>query len=81
MLKAKKRLTVGTLIYCEDVEFNGDLIESMRVVDEIIGDSTKPKLKVVVGSKKIGELVDGVPIMGFGKEWAEKGQKVCYAYF
>lgn len=61
-------------------DIDGDLITNMTITSEIIGDQTKAKVKVDV-SIKLGDLVDGVPVLRLGSSWAEKGQKVRNAFF
>lgn len=74
-------LTIGSLLTVDDIELFNDLITKMNVTSEIVGDSTKERIKVFIDEVKIGDLIDGVPILNFGQNWAEKGRKVSYAYF
>jgi hypothetical protein len=77
------KFTVGALLEVElnDENIYGDLINSMTINKEILGDSTKAKIKVNADTTKIGDLIDGVPILNFGTIWSEKGCKLAYAYF
>lgn len=71
---------IGTLLIC-DYEADGDMIDSITVHKEIVGDSDKAKIEVCVEDFSIGDLIDGTPILRFGKQYAKKGKKMAYAYF
>ncbi|CAH0530720.1 hypothetical protein CTH30272_03062 [Allocatenococcus thiocycli] len=71
---------VGTLLVC-DYKASGDMIDSITVHKEIVGDSSKAKVEVCVEDFSIGDLIDGTPILKFGKQYAKKGKKMAYAFF
>ena len=58
--------TVGSLLDCK-YDFRGDLIEDLKVNNEIVGDSSKARIEVNVAEVKIGDLIDGVPVLSIGK--------------
>ena len=72
---------VGSLFEVSNMKTSGTLIMSFDVVNETLGDSTKPRVELCIDEYKIGDLVDGVPILNFGKKYAKAGKKVAYAYF
>lgn len=71
-------LTVSNI---NDEELLGDLISSFTVDNEIMGDSSKKRVEVCVDDFKIGDLIDGVPILNFGIAYAKDRKKMRYAYF
>lgn len=79
-MKKEYDLCVGSLIEA-DIEVSGGSIDSMKIISEIVGDSSKPRVELSVSDYKIGDLYEGVPILNFGKSYAKKGVKVAYAYF
>lgn len=52
-----------------------------RIVSETYAQTDKPRIEVECGVVKIGDLIDGAPVMAFGQPFVKKGKKVCYAYF
>lgn len=80
-MKKEHDLLVGSLLDVSDVDFSSDLINSMTVNNEIVGDSTKERIEVCVDEVKLGDLIDGVPVLNFGRTYAKKGKKMAYAYF
>ena len=73
-------LTIGSLIGGE-IEVYGDLITSIKVANEVIGDSSKARVELPINDFKIGDLYEGVPILRFGSSYAKGGKKVAFAYF
>lgn len=73
-------LTIGSLIECE-IEVYGDLITSIKVINEIVGDSSKARVELPINDFKVGYLYEGVPILRFGSSYAKGGKKVAFAYF
>lgn len=71
---------VGSLLTAQ-MEASDDLITSIEILNEVVGDSTKTRVEVEVENVKIGDLIDGVPVLNFGQVYAKKGKKVAYAYF
>lgn len=71
---------IGTLLIC-DYKASEGMIDSIIVHKEIVGDSEKAKVEVCVDDFQIGDLIDGTPILRFGKKYAKKGKKMAYAYF
>lgn len=78
--EAPSDLVVGSLLTA-DIETSDDLITDITILDEIIGDSSKARVEVCVDDVKIGDLIDGVPVLNLGKVYAKGGKKMAYAYF
>lgn len=76
-----KNLTIGSLLTAKNVEITGNFITSMNIISEIIGDSSKGRVEVDISKVKLGDLIDGVPVLGLGKTYAKSGKKMAYAYF
>jgi hypothetical protein len=70
---------IGTLFECEYTD-NGCL-NNLDVKKEILGDSQKQRVEVHTDDIKIGDLVDGVPVLNLGQKYVKDGQKMAYAYF
>ena len=75
-----KNLLVGSLLNA-DIESSDDLILKMTINNEVFGDSSKQRIEVCTDEVKLGDLIDGVPVLSFGKEYAKKGKRTAYAYF
>jgi len=71
---------VGTLFICT-YEEKGDLLGTLSVDIEIIGDHSKERVEVYTDQVSIGDFIDGVPVVNIGVKYAKKGHKMAYAYF
>lgn len=80
-MKADFNLCVGSLLTVDSLEVYGDLIESMSIAGEVVGDSEKARIEVDTAIVKIGDLIEGVPVLNLGKSYAKAGKKMAYAYF
>jgi len=81
MQKDFKNLFVGSLLTVSNFEAQSDLIISMTIDNEIVGDSSKKRIEVDTAVVKVGDLIDNVPVLKFGQAYAKAGKKVAYAYF
>ena len=70
----------GTL-FIGEFETSGDLLDKMDISEEILGDSAKKPVELCTDDFKVGDLVDGVPILNFGRMYAKGGKKCAKAYF
>lgn len=70
---------IGTLFICEYE--NIGYLSALNVQEEILGDSKKKRIEVCVDKIKIGDLVDGIPVLSLGKKYVKEGKKMAYAYF
>lgn len=73
-------IVLGSLITA-NVELSGKAIMEIELLDEIVGDSSKNRVEVCTDDYKLGDLIDGVPIVNFGRSYAKNGKKMAYAYF
>ncbi|MDO4700689.1 MAG: hypothetical protein Q4A69_08405 [Moraxella sp.] len=80
-MKKEHDLAVGSLLTVNELNVENDLIKSMVITNEIVGDSSKKRIEVCVDEVKLGDLIDGIPVLNFGKIYAKKGKKMAYAYF
>ncbi len=69
----------GSLFICEYVD-RGCLAE-LKIEKEILGDSSKERVEVCVDEVKVGDLIDGIPVLNLGRRYAKGGKKMAYAYF
>ena len=74
-------LVVGGLLLVESFETTGNLIDSMNVLMTVKGDVSKERVEIDVKETRIGDLIDGVPILSMGKRFYKKGREKAYAYF
>ena len=77
----KNLFLVGSLLTVSNFEAQSDLIISMTIDNEIIGDSSKKRIEVDTAVVKVGDLIDNVPVLKLGQAYAKAGKKVAYAYF
>lgn len=73
-------LFVGCMVVAK-VKVQGKLITDIKPLQIVVGDSTKERVEVCREEYQVGDLIDGVPIMSFGKVYAKQGKKMCFAYF
>lgn len=74
-------LTPGELLTVTSFETSGDLVEELEVVSITAPNTSKKRIKVSLSEFKVGDLVDGAPILGLGQSFYEDGEKKAYAYF
>lgn len=74
-------LIEGMLLIANNVETEHTLITSMSVAFVVTGDHEKERVKVSRKEFSIGDLIDGVPILRFGRSFYENKEKMAYAYF
>lgn len=71
----------GTLLRATNVATEDTLITRLEVEVAVVGDASKPRQVVETKKTRIGDLVDGVPVMRLGPVFYDKGVKKAYAYF
>ena len=80
-MKKDYDLTVGSILHTANEDITGDLISEMTIILEVVGDSTKARVEVCADDVKVGDLIDGVPVLNIGKTYAKQGKKMAFAYF
>lgn len=79
----KYNLGSGALITVKStcLPSNNLLIDKLELVGVVGGDTKKQRVLVISENYKIGDLIDEIPIMRFGKPFSQSGKNVRYAYF
>lgn len=79
----KYNLVSGALITVKStcLPSNNLLIDKLELVGVVGGDTKKQRVLVISENYKIGDLIDEIPIMRFGKPFSQSGKNVRYAYF
>jgi hypothetical protein len=77
----KLKFVAGSLLEISSLEHDMGMITSMKVENEVIGDSSKARIEVDTDLVKVGDLIDGVAVLNLGQVYAKKGKKMAYAYF
>lgn len=74
-------LAIGELLLVEDLVLKGDLIEKMNIFFCVKGDHRKERKPISFDTTKVGDLIDGVPVLHIGQAFYVNDEKKAYAYF